>query len=885
MSKIFKYSVCISIFVFLIVSCSTKKNTGITRWYHNLTSKYNILFNGEESYNKGMLKLEQSYDDDFTEIIPVFLYTQEDALAAIAPEMDRSITKATKLITMHSLTVKPDIKADKELSPKQKEFYSRKEYNKWIDEAYLLMGKAHFHKMEYSRAEEVFNYILSNYAEDYSIFEARMWLARLANEESRFKESEELLNSLERNLGLPKKLKGEVQATIADYYIKQEKYNEAIEHLKSAIEHCSRKPVKTRYTYLLAQLYSQINENILSSEYYSKVIRMNPPYKMAFNAKISRALAYQSGAGMKKDIEKELRKMLKDDKNIDYQDQIYFALGNLYFKDKNEEKAIENYKLSLQASTDNLKQKAKTNITLADLYYSRPDYINAQAYYDSTVTLIDENYPNYKVILNKSVSLGKLVESINTVHFEDSVLALSYLSEAKLYEIIDEMIDRETKAEEERMIKQQELAQQQIDFQANKNDFELAGQGNAWYFYNSSVKSLGKKEFMQVWGNRKLEDNWRRKNKSSISFGDLDIETSLSEDEQLETTKTAKIITNKKSREYYLQYIPFSDSAKQASHNKISTGLYTMGEIYEEDLKDNPKAIESYENLLNRYPGNENRLQVYYRLYTIAKIEQDKDRVSKYQQKIINEFPNSNYAKLMTNPNYLQELMSQEHAKIEEYNITYSLFQAENFNQVIARAEKAMKNNPGHELYAKYDYLYTISAGLRKDTLSFIMDLQKFKERYPSTDLAENAELLIKYLQNKEPRIIELQKREVAKQLFSVTSDEEHYFVYIVPSEARINQLIFNILNFNLDNFDDLRLEVKKVNLDNKNNLCMVSKFKNGEESMIYLKKIILDENIFEDVEVQKATAVVISETNYKALTDSDKAEKYILFFKDNYGY
>jgi len=832
-----------------------------------------------------MLKLEQSYDDDFTEIIPVFLYTQEEALAAIAPEMDRSITKATKLITMHSLTVKPDIKADKELSPKHKEFYSKKEYNKWIDEAYLLMGKAHFHKMEYSRAKEVFNYILSNYAEDYSIFEARMWLARLANEESRFKESEELLNSLERNIELPKKLKGEVQATIADYYIKQEKYNEGIEHLKSAVEYCSRKPVKTRYTYLLAQLYTQINENNLSSEYYSKVIRMNPPYKMAFNAKISRALAYQSGAGMKKYIEKELRKMLKDDKNIDYQDQIYFALGNLYFKDKNEEKAIENYELSLQASTDNLKQKAKTNITLADLYYSRPDYINAQAYYDSTVTLIDEDYPNYKVILNKSVSLGKLVESINTVHFEDSVLALSYLSEAKLYEMIDEMIDKEIKADEERMIKQQELAQQQIDFQVNKNDFELAGQGNAWYFYNSSVKNIGKKEFMQVWGNRKLEDNWRRKNKSSISFGDLEIETSLSEDEQLEPAKSAKIITNKKSHEYYLQYIPFSDSAKQASHNKISTGLYTMGEIYGEDLKDNPKAIESYENLLNRYPNNENRLQVYYRLYTIAKIEQDKNRVSKYQQKIINEFPNSNYAKLMTNPNYLQELMAQEHAKIEEYNKTYSLFQAENYNQVIDRAEKAMKNNPGHELYAKYDYLYTISAGLRKDTLSFIMDLQKFKERYPSTDLAENAELIIKYLQNKEPRIIELQKREVAKQLFSETSDEEHYFVYIIPSEARINQLIFNILNFNLDNFDDLRLEVKKVNLDNKNNLCMVSKFKNGEESMVYLKKIILDENIFKDVEVQQATAVVISETNYKALTDSDKAEKYILFFKDNYVY
>lgn len=832
-----------------------------------------------------MLKLQETYDDDFSELIPVFLYSDEEILSTIAPEMDRSITKATKLISMHSLTVKPNMKADKELTQKEKEFYNLKEYNKWVDEAYLLMGKSHFYKMEYSRAKEVFNYILANYEEAYTVFEAKMWLARLANEEARFKESEELLASLERNIDLPKKLRSEIYATLTDYHIKQENFTEAINSLVESIEFATTKYAKIRYTYLLAQLYSITDQNSLSSEAYSKVIRMNPPYKMAFNAKINRALAYQAGTGQKKSIEKELRKMLKDDKNIDFQDQIYYALGNMYYKDGHETEAMENYKLSIQASVDNVNQKAKSNITLADLYYSKPDYINAQAYYDSAVALIDEDYPNYHELYIKTNSLSNLVESINTVNFQDSVLKLSYLSQNELNDLIDGLIELEIKAEEERRLEQQALAEQQADYQLSQNEYQSAGASNAWYFYNPAVKGVGKKDFTQRWGNRKLEDDWRRKNKSSVSFDELQTEQLASEDGQSQQAGTSKIVTNRKSREYYSQFIPFTDSAREESHKKIAAGLYNMGDIYGNDLKDFDKAIESYEELLRRYPQYEDRLQAYYKLYTIAKRKEDKIRVGKYQQRIVSEFPNSSYAKLITNPNYLQELRDQEKAKNEAYQATYNLFQSGRYNQVIARAEKAMKENPDHELYSKYDYMYTVSSGLKKDTLSFMNDLQSLISKYPLTDLAENAQLIINYMQNTEPRIVEMHQREIAKKVFVESFDEIHYFAYIVPANVKINQLIFNVLNFNLDNFDELSLEVKKVNIDDSNNFCLVSKFKDSEESMQYLKKILTDETIFTDVDIAQANAIVISETNLDALTSSDKAEQYILFFKDNYKY
>ena len=873
------------ILIFLIVvgtfSCSTKKNTAIIRGYHNLTAYYNILFNGGESFKKGMQKLIETYDDDFSEILPVFLYTDKDALTTIGPEMERTLKKSTKLITMHSLTVKPELKSDKELSQKQKEFYGKKEYNRFVDEAYLLMGKAHFYKMDYSLAKETFNYILSNYTEKQTVFETHVWLARLANEEKRYRESSDILSSLEKNLEFPARLKGELFATWADFYVKQGKYAEAIGPLSEAIRHTRNKAICMRYTYLLAQLYAETGDYINASDNYIKVIRMNPPYKMTFNAKINRALMYRSGEGSRKDIEKQLRKMLKDDKNIEFQDQIYYALGNLFFTDNMQEQAIENYKLSIEKSTENFRQKAKSSLTLADIYYKRPDYVSAQAYYDTALLVINTDYPDYTKIYTKSVSLTDLVLNIRTVEFEDSVLKLSVMPEEKLLAFIDGLIEEEIRLEEENRLLQQQLAEERLNNQTENNLLAGNNIGN-WYFYNPTAKNIGHKEFIQVWGTRKLEDNWRRKNKSVVSFGETISDEGEQNNDEGEITP-GNVVINKKSRKFYLQYIPFTDSAKQESLNKISNGLWNMGEIYSNDLKDYPKAIESYEELISRFPLFENRLQVYYKLYTIAKIQKDIDRVSLYQQKIVNEYPASNYANLITNPNFLNEIKNQEQKIYREYEQLYMLFSAGNYTQCINRAQKAMQDNPEHELYSKYDYIYTVSSGLGKDTLSFINDLQELISKYPATDIAENAQIMIHYLQSSSPRVVEKQNQLIAKELFRETTDEMHFFAYLIPSSLNVNQLIFNIVNFNLDNFDDRKLEVKRVSLEGSKSICAVWKFMNSMEAMEYFTAIKQDKGIFKDVNPDGITPVIISQTNYSKLVETGKTDQYLLFFNEKY--
>jgi tetratricopeptide (TPR) repeat protein len=867
-----KYTLILLLALF-VVSCSTKKNTGVSRVYHNLTSHYNILFNGEESYKKGLKKLEESYDDDFTELLPVFLYEDKDALNNISAEMDRSIKKMTKLISMHSLTVKPELKPDKQLSQKQKEFYSQKEFNKYIDDAYLLMGKSHLYKQELSQASETFEYIVSNFPESETAFETKIWIGRLACLEGNYREAQDILDGLSKNLELPKRLRGELYASQSDLLLKQKQYAEAIEPLEKAIDFSSGKFIRARYIFLLAQLYSKQGNNKKASENYDKVV------KMTFSAQINRALSYQSGTDSKKSIEKELRKMLKDDKNIEYQDQIYYALGSMYLRDKQVDKAIENFVLSIQKSTDNKRQKAKTSLTLAELYYSKPDYINAQCYYDTAVAVIDKDYPDYRLIYTKSVSLNELVLNINTVEFEDSVLKLADKSQEDLIAYIDDLIEKEMEAEEEKKIAEAELAEERM---ANMNDLALQTNQNTgnWYFYNPNTKSLGRKEFQRVWGSRKLEDNWRRKNKNVVNFAEP-VET---EGEEIQATRMpGEIVTDKRTRNYYLQYIPLTDSAKEQSQLRIMNSLHKMGEIYSDDLKDYPKAVNSFEELLKRFPRAENKLNIYYKLYTLARNTEDIDRVNKYQQAIVREYPNSNFAKLMTNPDYIKEIAAEEKKVYDFYDETYRYFKSSNFPVVLDRTSHAMREYPDHELYPRFDYMHTIAAGVRKDTLAFVNDLEKLITRYPATDIALQAQLMVKFLQDKSPDLVIKQNLQIATELYVLSGNETHYFVYLVPASMNLNQLIFNIVNFNLDNFDNLKLEVKRQNLDGKRNLCSVQKFNNADEAMVYFREITASSDVLRDINASDVIPFIISQTNLAKLTETLKADQYVLFFKKNY--
>lgn len=825
-----------------------------------------------------MLSLQQSYKDNYTEMLPVFLYTDINQLSTISSDMDRAIKKATKLVSMHSLTVKPELDEKKNLSPKQREYYNKNEYNKWVDDSYLLMAKAHFHKHEFPKASETFQYILTNYPDEYTIYETRLWIARLASIMNRTKEAEEIIESLEKDIEFPKSLYSQLYASKADMAIKAENYQEAISMLKKTLEYEKKRYYKQRYNFILAQLYQEIKEYGTASIYYKEVIKLNPPYEMTFNARINMALTYESGRGSRKEIEKQLQKMLRDDKNIEYQDQIYYAWGNLYLQSGNEDKALEYYRLSAALGKNNTIQLAITYLTIADIYYEKPDYAPAQSYYDSAVGVIDVNYPGYPIIFAKSVSLTNLVDHLYTVELEDSVQYLAKKPKAEIYALVDQIIQN-VKEEEEEARRLEQERQLQDNF-STQQQFELqTDKGSSWYFYNPTSLKLGKQEFRRIWGPRALEDNWRRKNKSSNTFDNL---ASTEDSDEDEAPGPVGNKGNKYSRDFYLQNIPFTDSALVKSHNRIKTSLFEIGNIYFNDLKDYDKAEDAYIELIQRYPKNDYELRTYYKLYSIGKETENIELVSKYKQKIVSEYPNSNYAMVLTDPDYFKKIEEQERKYKELYAGAYELYQNGQFAQVANISRRALNELSDDELTPYFEYLLVVSEGVSKDTVQFISDLQDYIIKYPDSEAIPNVTRIIEYLETANPEAALQQKTQEAKLLYTYNPDEKHYVGIAVIKSVNTNQLMFNIINYNIDNFEGKDLKIIKADID-LFSLLAVNPFRNEQSALEYYMSITSSPDIWKDVNKQGSELFIISESNYNILKEDQQLESYLIFFKEQY--
>lgn len=843
-----------------------------------------MLFNGKESFNDGIEKIEKDFKDDYSQLLPVFKYSNKEVVSIAGAEMDRTIKKCSKLITLHSITAKPKVNENKTLSPSERAFFSKKEYNRYVDDAYLLMGKAHFYKHEYIQASDIFKKVINDFKGQPVVFDAQIWQARISIETGQFIAASDILASLKNNAEFPERLFPELYTTHADFYLKQKDFPKSIENLQKAIELEKRKKTKTRYFFILAQLYEKTGDLKLASEAYAAVIKMNPSYEMAFNAHINRALAYEQGFGQAADIESELNKMLHDDKNIEYNDQIYFALGNLAIKEGNKDKALEYYKKSLEANTGNERQQIRSYLTIADIYYNIPDYSNAQAFYDSVLTKIDADYPGYNSLFTKSRSLTRLVEAINTVQFSDSVLFLASLPQAELNARIDEMIsDERQRQEDEKQKEYNARLDQQFNQEISDNvSRQATGSSNTskWYFYNEAAKTQGYREFKLKWGNRRLEDHWQRSSKAVTTFMAGTTEEDVQGTPEQKATETS---FDKLSRQYYVVNIPFSDSAKNARLNQIEASLYTMALIYKDELKDYGKANEGFKELIRRFPNSSNALAAYFNLYTIAREQNNQAMTDYYRNIIASNFPNSTYAKVLTDPNYFRELERQDQLVQEYYKQTYNFYTEGNLNEVIYRSKEAENQYKNHSLIPKFQYLRILALGKTLPQSVFRDSLITISNRYPDTDIAADAQNIVDYMDQEHPEMKEAQEVKISRELYIPQNQAKHRFVFALSKKISTNQLVFNIINFNLDRYDSLNLIVDVIGINADQNLISVKTFLNSRQAQQYLSEIVASDEIHKDLPEITLTPFIISEENLNTLLDDKSVTRYLKFYTENY--
>jgi len=832
------------------ISCSREKNTFTRRAFHSTTSHYNYYFNANELLRLHLDNISNSYTDDYNYILPIFYYGTEAQATGAYDDMEDIVKKCSKLIDRHSMYLK------------------KKEHNKWIDESYNLIGKAKFYKREFYGAIEIFEYTIYAFADQPTYYEAKIWIARTYLEMEDKREAEDILETI-KEVNIPIELRGEYYALLADLQMKEGDKEEATLYLRSAAEKENDKNLKRRYTYILAQIFHELKDYPNATKYYGKVLKMRPDYRMAFNSKLNQARSYDISAGNSDEIKKRLDKLLRDKKNLEFRDQIYFALAELAFREGDEELGMAYLKKSASSSMGNNKVKSEAYMLLGNIYYDKPDYIIAHGYYDSSLTVMPKTHPKLQEISELKKGLDDLVINLLAIIEQDSLQKVAAMDEKERKKIINKIIKDVKKREEQ---KSQLLAQSfaQSYELANKRDNTFTS-GAKWYFYNQSIKSFGVSEFKKVWSERPWEDNWRRSDKSTMAVFEADVADSSA----LDTLDAG--LTNL-DPEFYLNRLPLTDSSMAVSHNIIIEALYNAGNIFREQFLDYESALENFNRLVTQYDTSRHVQSSYYQMYRVYLMMEDYEKANQYKNLIITKYPFSEYARIIKNPEYLKNKRDKKEQIEAYYSATYKLYNYGLYVDVIEASGKADSLFGDNHMKPKFDYLRALAIGQSKSKEAFRMALEEVIANHPSDDVAEPAQNIL-------DKMKEISSQKVKREaIYKTNFRDEHIFVVMVPNlSMAVQDAKMAISNYNINALGPGKLKISAVIFNGQKQMISVKSFKNKEEGLIYIDNISKYPDFISNVSDLNYEQFLISTQNYAFFYQQKNLQEYLSFYDDHY--
>lgn len=882
--------------VIVLTSCSTKKNKWNRRVYHNLTSHYNVWWNGDQSVKEGEKNLKEAVKDDYTAILPVFNYgTKENALS-LNSNMDRAIEKASISIQRHSMR------------------FGGKEYVNWIDDSYLIMAQANFYKQEYIPARRTFDYVVNSYKYNDITHTANLWLAKTYIETEQYAKAEAILQALivttSQNPKMPKYVRNNLDLVLADFHIKQKQYDSAVKYLKSALLKNLDKETRVRAMFILGQIYEYQNDNRRASEQFEAVIKKHPNYEMTFEAQMNLAKCHNSGDTSS--IMKMFWKMLDDTKNTEYKDRIYYAMSDVAIRENNEPLGIKYLRNSVATSKTNNRQKVKSSLKVATMLFDNKDYVLSQAYYDTVVMTMDRTYPEYDSLLNLSVILTDLVESLTVYQLQDSLLRLADMDSVSRNKIIVQVIE-EYKAEQERIQKEKELQEQIAQLGGNDkiatpdmSSSTMPGSTPSWYFYNQTSLTRGATEFRNKWGNRQLEDFWFIKNKQSMmseeeaqqqelleyftkeelaNLSQEDIEKLLEERKSGAPADTARYQPTDIG--YYLQQLPFTPKQKEEANEMILQALNNIGYIYYDNLEDYNNSIDAYTELNERYPENEHELSSWYYLYKMYNEKQDREKAEYYKNLILNKYPESNQAKIIIDPEYFIKEQEKGMESANLYSKTFEAYKKGQFQRVRMNVEKARELCPDDTLLMpRFEFLDAVSIGQLEVVDSMAYALYRLVQNYPESSIKPHAmEVLLKanemYNLGLPVESARQKEKEPEKEYpYSYNPDEEYYVMIICNSKSvRVNPLKVRLSDFNKENFRMLQLEIKNVLLNKQETIITIEEFENKAKAEDYKTAMFLTNYLFGGINEEQYKVMLISKKNYPIFYNNKNVDEYLEFW------
>jgi tetratricopeptide (TPR) repeat protein len=856
-----------------VFSCSTEKNNFLNRKYHSTTARYNGLFNANELLRLSLITYDGSHKDDFYTFLPVNPLPNDKEVIGMYPAIDTAIAKCTKVIEDHSMPNAVDM------------YYKEAEYNNWIDENWLTIGKAFYYRRDYEKALSNFEFVKRFFIKDPSTYIAQLWIAKVYIELSKFSDAKLILDGLNEIAQIQKKkkfkdfipflnkkkgdaaqptmtrsLQLEIYKAYSDLAMKRKDYEAAIDGLQLALSKSNSPREKARFNYILAQLYQNANNSGSASYHFKKAIKASASFELAFNARLNSAVA-DGSEGVKKD----LKKMARDSKNAAFKDQIFYALGLVELNNNREQEAKDYLTKSAFFSLSNKRQKAMSYEKLGDMSFFSKEFVPAQKYYDSCARFMPEDYPNAEIVKNKSTKLYDLVKALETANFEDSVERIAKLSakdrEIFLKETLKQM-RREIQAAKEKEAAKLLALQSNSAVVNNTNT-------NKFIFNNPKLRETGFKEFKKLWGARDNEDNWRRSDKLPV------INNLISSDSSQNIV--AQESKDSLSYEKLLKNIPLSDSAFSQSQLRLIDALYTSGILFKEVLLENELAEQQFESALALKLSNNTDLSAAFQLFRLN--EQNK-KSEKYKSYILDKYPNSDAAKYFLDPDfYLKQKKNAEESQ-KDYLKLLEQYQLKAYQTVYNLSQTILEKDLANSCRSEYMLLNVLAMGqLTQDKSTLIPKLNLIIEEKPQTEQAKRAKEMLDIIQSGYSKNEELDFNK--KYFFEYVSDVPQYVIVLLDEEDDTDFSKGTISDFAVKKFKSSKLRVSsKITLSEKS-FILVQEFASISLANKFIDAYKAGFEFIDDLQDNKI--FIITQENLKKLIETAKFEEYKLFYNDNY--
>ena len=913
-------------FVFLttaliLTGCSTQKNTAQSRWWHAFNAKYNTYYNGTLAYIDGSLEKETGNKDNYTEQIPLYTVSNKNSREIGKANFDRAIEKCEKAIHQHSIKRKPEWTKNRRKTAKDIEWLSRREYNPFLWKAWMLMGRSQFYQGDFESAAATFSYMSRLYATQPAIYgKARAWLAKCYIEQNWNYDAEDVIRNILRD-SIHWRAQKEWDYTFADYYIHTGNAEQAIPYLRKVISHEMRRKQKAREWYLMGQLQASIGNKKEAYKAFRHVIRQNPPYELAFNARIAMTeVMAKDNAGK---MISRLKRMAASDNNKEYQDQIYYAIGNIHLSRKDTLQAITAYEKGNQKSTRNGIEKGVLLLHLGDLYWTKEKFSDARRCYGEAIGLLDKDRKDYQQLANRSKVLDELVPYTDAVQLQDSLQQLARMSEKERNAAIDRVIDALKKKEkEERNRKAEEEAESTLRQDggnlANNNNFASSNSpqknnensantpaNGQWYFYSPLTVSQGKAQFQKLWGKRDNVDNWQRINKTvvanaagaeEITDEQRDSLAQAAEQEELLKQTSDSAVNDPHRREYYLAQIPFTPEQLAESNKLLEDGLYHAGVIFKDKLNNLPLSRKSLLRLVNNHPDYAHLDDAYYHLYLLYSRERKPEMAQTYLQKLKAEYPESQWTTLLSDPYYAENAKRGVQIEDSLYTLTYQAFRDGEYDKVERNAQISRNRFPDGANRDKFLFIGGLSKLNDGDIKSCLADLKEVVSKYPDSRLSEMAGMIIngvdagrrlyggKFDLNDvwTRRSIELNDRDSTRQK-GYSPERNASFVFLLaydPNKTNENQLLFEMAKYNFTSYMARYFDINIEDLEGLHRM-QISGFNSYDEARQYANAVYQQPAIKRLL--GNVRAYVISEPNLKLLGTSHTYEEYEKFYSKHF--